>query len=234
VLEIRGLTMRYRGGGGVGPLDLVVEAGQVAGVVGPNGAGKSTLFNLLAGVSRPQGGTVRVRTAQGAATGGRVPAHLLGYLPQDVPDLPRLSALDLCVLDSCMRGLDLDAQDLRAHLQAYGCGALVRRRLDSLSRGQARRVYLAAAFLGDPPVIVLDEPTNDLDVETTLALSTWVTQAAGRGSAVLVSSHVLGFLDRICHHVTLLRDGLAAATLRAGQEDTESVYRRVFAPCQLL
>ena len=132
-----------------------------------------------------------------------------------------------------MRGLDLDAQDLRAHLQAYGCGALVRRRLDSLSRGQARRVYLAAAFLGDPPVIVLDEPTNDLDVETTLALSTWVTQAAGRGSAVLVSSHVLGFLDRICHHVTLLRDGLAAATLRAGQEDTESVYRRVFAPCQL-
>ena len=233
MLEIRGLTMRYRGGGGVGPLDLVVEAGQVAGVVGPNGAGKSTLFNLLAGVSRPQGGTVRVRTAQGAATGGRVPAHLLGYLPQDVPDLPRLSALDLCVLDSCMRGLDLDAQDLRAHLQAYGCGALVRRRLDSLSRGQARRVYLAAAFLGDPPVIVLDEPTNDLDVETTLALSTWVTQAAGRGSAVLVSSHVLGFLDRICHHVTLLRDGLAAATLRADQEDTESVYRRVFAPCQL-
>ena len=229
MLEIRGLTMRYRGGGGVGPLDLVVEAGQVAGVVGPNGAGKSTLFNLLAGVSRPQGGTVRVRTAQGAATGGRVPAHLLGYLPQDVPDLPRLSALDLCALDSCMRGLDLDAQDLRAHLQAYGCGALVRRRLDSLSRGQARRVYLAAAFLGDPPVIVLDEPTNDLDVETTLALSTWVTQAAGRGSAVLVSSHVLGLLDRICHHVTLLRDGLAAATLRASQEDTESVYRRVFA-----
>ena len=233
MLEIRGLTMRYRGGGGVGPLDLVVEAGQVAGVVGPNGAGKSTLFNLLAGVSRPQGGTVRVRTAQGAATGGRVPAHLLGYLPQDVPDLPRLSALDLCVLDSCMRGLDLDAQDLRAHLQAYGCGALVRRRLDSLSRGQARRVYLAVAFLGDPPVIVLDEPTNDLDVETTLALSTWVTQAAGRGSAVLVSSHVLGFLDRICHHVTLLRDGLAAATLRADQEDTESVYRRVFALRQL-
>lgn len=233
MLEICGLTMRYRGGGGVGPLDLVVEAGQVAGVVGPNGAGKSTLFNLLAGVSRPQGGTVRVRTAQGAATGGRVPAHLLGYLPQDVPDLPRLSALDLCVLDSCMRGLDLDAQDLRAHLQAYGCGALVRRRLDSLSRGQARRVYLAAAFLGDPPVIVLDEPTNDLDVETTLALSTWVTQAAGRGSAVLVSSHVLGFLDRICHHVTLLRDGLAAATLRADQEDTESVYRRVFALRQL-
>ena len=233
MLEIRGLTMRYRGGGGVGPLDLVVEAGQVAGVVGPNGAGKSTLFNLLAGVSRPQGSTVRVRTAQGAATGGRVPAHLLGYLPQDVPDLPRLSALDLCVLDSCMRGLDLDAQDLRAHLQAYGCGALVRRRLDSLSRGQARRVYLAAAFLGDPPVIVLDEPTNDLDVETTLALSTWVTQAAGRGSAVLVSSHVLGFLDRICHHVTLLRDGLAAATLRADQEDTESVYRRVFALRQL-
>ena len=233
MLEIRGLTMRYRGGGGVGPLDLVVEAGQVAGVVGPNGAGKSTLFNLLAGVSRPQGGTVRVRTAQGAATGGRVPAHILGYLPQDVPDLPRLSALDLCALDSCMRGLDLDAQDLRAHLQAYGCGALVRRRLDSLSRGQARRVYLAAAFLGDPPVIVLDEPTNDLDVETTLALSTWVTQAAGRGSAVLVSSHVLGFLDRICHHVTLLRDGLAAATLRADQEDTESVYRRVFALRQL-
>ena len=233
MLEIRGLTMRYRGGGGVGPLDLVVEAGQVAGVVGPNGAGKSTLFNLLAGVSRPQGGTVRVRTAQGAATGGRVPAHLLGYLPQDVPDLPRLSALDLCALDSCMRGLDLDAQDLRAHLQAYGCGALVRRRLDSLSRGQARRVYLAAAFLGDPPVIVLDEPTNDLDVETTLALSTWVTQAAGRGSAVLVSSHVLGLLDRICHHVTLLRDGLAAATLRADQEDTESVYRRVFALRQL-
>ena len=132
-----------------------------------------------------------------------------------------------------MRGLGVDAQDLRAHLQAYGCGALVRRRLDSLSRGQARRVYLAAAFLGDPPVIVLDEPTNDLDVETTLALSTWVTQAAGRGSAVLVSSHVLGFLDRICHHVTLLRDGLAAATLRADQEDTESVYRRVFALRQL-
>lgn len=198
MLEIRGLTMRYRGGGGVGPLDLVVEAGQVAGVVGPNGAGKSTLFNLLAGVSRPQGGTVRVRTAQGAATGGRVPARLLGYLPQDVPDLPRLSALDLCVLDSCMRGLDLDAQDLRAHLQAYGCGALVRRRLDSLSRGQARRVYLAAAFLGDPPVIVLDEPTNDLDVETLSSLENALQNFPG---CAVVISHDRWFLDRTCTHI---------------------------------
>jgi molybdate transport system ATP-binding protein len=176
-------------------LDLAVADGEVLAVLGPNGAGKSTLLRVLAGLLPPDGGRVTVddEVWDDVAAGVRVPAHgrRLGMVFQDRLLFPHLSALDNVAFGLRTRGVRRAAARAAAAgwLARVGLADLADRRPDRLSGGQAQRAALARALVGDPAVLLLDEPLSALDARTRLSVRAELRRhlADFRGSTVLVT-----------------------------------------------
>ncbi|MDU0349624.1 ABC transporter ATP-binding protein, partial [Actinomyces sp. MRS3W] len=208
-----------------GPLSLTVRGGEVLGVVGPNGAGKTTLFDALCGVGDFQAGTVRLG---GRAMGRRLPAESCGFLPESSRLFPELTARQACRFEAAMRRIDLDDAALEAHLERFGCTDFRDTEVRHLSQGMTRRLGIACAFLGDPPVVVLDEPLNGLDVDGVLRFRQELDRYLTGGGAALMSSHILSVLDEVCERVVLLKDGLVAATVDVRDGGAEQAYRDLF------
>mgnify|MGYP000883842359 CR=1 FL=1 len=225
-LSVRGLVKFFGARCAVAGIDLDVPVGSLFGLVGPNGAGKTTLFRVLAGLERPQAGTVRV----GGAVGSRVPAADLGFLPEEAADLPRLTPRQACRLDAALRGLELTDAQIDAQLGRLGAAGFADTPTRRLSQGMAKRSAIARALLGEPDVVVLDEPLNALDVATVIALKEELRRCRERGAAVLLSSHVLDLVDESCSRVVLLDRGRVVETVdvTGGRGTAERAYRRLF------
>ncbi len=204
----RDVTVRYKGQTVLQGVSLEVPGGQKLALVGPNGAGKTTLLRTLVGLV-PYSGTVLV---DGVDTRGRpVEARRrVGYVPQLVAFPPHLTAGEVVALAQELRGLPPDPAPV---LHGAGLGPHGRKRVGELSGGMLRRLGVAVAQLGDPPVLVLDEPTSYLDREGEAWLVDWLRSAAGR--TVVVASHQLRGLDRLVDRVVLLDAGRVVADVAA-------------------
>jgi len=195
-VEIHGLVKTFGHTRALNGLDLIVRPGSVTGFLGPNGAGKSTTIQVLLGLLRAESGTVRLL--------GRA------YVPGDVtlwPNLTGAQAIDfLCGL----RG----GADQRRH-----DGLVERFELDphkkarTYSKGNRQKVALVAAFATDADIYILDEPTSGLDPLMEKAFERCVAEVAHRGAAVLLSSHILAEVEKLCDTVTIIRAG---RTVQAG------------------
>lgn len=204
----RDVTVRYGGQTVLQGVSLEVPASQKLALVGPNGAGKTTLLRTLVGLV-PYSGTVLVDGVD--ARGRPVEARRrVGYVPQLVALPPHLTAAEVVALAQELRGLPPDPAPV---LQGAGLGLHGRKRVGELSGGMLRRLGVAVAQLGDPPVLVLDEPTSYLDREGEAWLVEWLRSAAGR--TVVVASHQLRGLDRLVDRVVLLDAGRVVADVAA-------------------
>jgi ABC-2 type transport system ATP-binding protein len=202
-LELSGLTKCFGGRRAVDDVTAVVEAGKVTAFLGPNGAGKTTTLRMLLGLVAPTRGT--------ATFGGRRydeipdPVRHVGAVLEASGCHPGRTALDhLRVLAAAAR-LPRDAP-IRALTQA-GLDDAARRRVGEFSLGMRQRLGLAAAMLGDPAVLVLDEPTNGLDPQGVRWLRGYLRQLADEGRTVLVSSHALSEVEQTADHVLLIVQG---------------------------
>lgn len=208
VIEAAGLTMRYPRVTALDSLDLSVTEG-VTGLVGSNGAGKSTLIKILLGLLTPTSGTAGVLGLDVATDGADIRAQV-GYMPEHDCLPADVSASDLVVHLGEMSGLPHAAARERASdvLRHVGLAEERYRPIGGYSTGMKQRVKLAQALVHDPRLVLLDEPTNGLDPasrDDMLAL----VQRIGHdfGIAVLVTSHLLGELERISDHVVVLDAG---------------------------
>ncbi len=204
----RDVTVRYGGQTVLQGVSLEVPAGQRLALVGPNGAGKTTLLRTLVGLV-PYSGTVLVGGVDARARPVEA-RRRVGYVPQLVAFPPHLTAAEVVALAQELRGLRADPGPL---LQAARLGLHARKRVVELSGGMLRRLGVAVAQLGDPPVLVLDEPTSYLDREGEAWLVEWLRGAAGR--TVVVASHQLRGLDRLVDRVVLLDAGRVVADVAA-------------------
>ena len=236
-LEARGLVLRYPQGLLRRPLevlrglDLEVRPGTRLALCGPNGSGKSTLLSLAAGVRRPSAGSLRVF---GQPPRERPLLARLGYLP-DRPALPE--ELDLASLLSLVAGLrgfgGRERREAVARaLERVGLAEAARRPFGKLSLGMRRRFGLAEAFLGEPDLLLLDEPTFGLDAPGFLVLDELLDEAVARGATVILASHVLSDLTERCDEVAVLLDGRLAARGAASELFTDAgglveLYRRL-------
>jgi ABC-2 type transport system ATP-binding protein len=225
VIDIRDLVV-VRGGREVLPgLTLEVAAG-VTGLLGPSGCGKSTMLRSVVGVQRIRSGTVQVL---GLPAGDRRLRDRVGYVTQDVSvydDLTVAENLRFFARVLGVKGHEVD--------EAIAAVDLTDRRdqvVGSLSGGQRSRASLAVALLGDPDVLVLDEPTVGLDPVLRRDLWRLFHRLADRGKAVLVSSHVMDEADR-CDRLLLMREGRiiadgTPAEIRGGAADIEAAFLRI-------
>jgi ABC-type multidrug transport system ATPase subunit len=172
---------------------LQIPPGVVHGFIGPNGAGKTTAMRLMAGLARPTRGRVTM------------PAVPIGYLPQRVEMNGLATARETVRLFACLRQLPLDSAD-RA-LECAGLQEHADRQVRVLSGGLRQRVGLAIACLGDPEILLLDEPSAGLDPRAAVELRRDIRRLAAGGRTVVVCSHSLPELESVCDRVTVLHGG---------------------------
>jgi len=217
-----------------------VPAGQICGLLGPNGAGKTTLFRLLMGILKATSGVLQIAGLD--AFEDRVATkRLIGFLPDEPIFYSYLSARELLELSAGMHGLDVDAA-------MEGAEALARRlRLaddldnyaEDFSRGMKTKLGLLLAMLHGPRLLVLDEPTNGLDVESTHIFYELIQEAAAGGATILFSSHLMDHVTRLCSHAVIIDDGavIAQGSLAAlqefhGEASLESLFLKLTAKPQ--
>ncbi|GAB3314091.1 ABC transporter ATP-binding protein [Geodermatophilus aquaeductus] len=204
-LEISGLTVRHGDVLAVDGLDLRIGAGETVALLGPNGAGKSSTVSAVLGLLRPAAGTVRVldRAPADAVRAGCVGAMLQhGGLPSEA----RVGEVVYLVRRSYP-----DPWPLEDLVATTGIGGLLGRPVEALSGGQRQRVMLALALAGQPPLLLLDEPTSAMDVEGRRAFWTTMRELAARGTTVVFATHHLEEADAVADRVVVLAGGRVVA-----------------------
>ncbi|MER5542609.1 ABC transporter ATP-binding protein [Streptomyces sp. NPDC002589] len=202
-IDVRDLTKEYGGLRAVDQLTFSVRPGRVTGFLGPNGAGKSTTMRLALGLDRPTSGTATIGGQAYAAL--REPLRRVGALLDARAAHGSRTARDhLRALAASNRIPD---RRVDAVLAETGLAAVARRRVRTYSLGMRQRLGIAAALLGDPEVILLDEPANGLDPEGIVWIRTLLRRLAAQGRTVLVSSHLMGETAAFADHLVILGKG---------------------------
>jgi ABC-2 type transport system ATP-binding protein len=212
VLKVRGVHKSYGTVKALNGIDLDVDRGEIVALLGPNGAGKSTLVSVIAGLLKPDRGDVRL---SGIDVGAQ--PHLarrqLGLAPQATGIFPTLSVLDNLRFFGELVGLR--RRELKRRIEevaaAFSLTALLERRAGNLSGGEARRLHTAAIVLHRPPLLLLDEVTAGVDVQTRNQLLELIGSLAEQGSAVTYSTHYLHEIETLgAHRVAILHEGRVA------------------------
>jgi len=196
-------------------VSLEVAAGEAVLLVGRNGAGKTTLLRIATGFLDPDAGTVTIDGLAMATQRARAQAKL-GYLPEHAPAPPELTVREHLVLRARLKRTTGHA--VEAAMAAAAVTTEADRRIGTLSKGFRQRVGLADALLGEPPLLVLDEPTSGMDPIQTRELRDHLVLAA-KQRAVLISSHAVADLEALASRVAVLKDGVLVAV------DTPEVLR---------
>jgi sodium transport system ATP-binding protein len=229
------LTSRRSHVEAVKDVTLLASDGQITGLLGANGAGKTTTLRMLAALITPDAGRITVDDIDVA----RRPRESLGRMGvlSDARGLyPRLSARENIVYYGRLQGMHADAAHARAEslAQMFDMTALLERRTEGFSQGERMKTALARALVHDPANIILDEPTNGLDVIATRALREslrWLRTPAGGSKCIVFSTHIMQEVERLCDQVVVVSHGRTVASgtvaeLRAqtGQQDFEDAF----------
>lgn len=187
-------------------LSMSIEKGEVFGVLGPNGSGKSTAFKICVGLLRPDSGSARVLDF---ARGSLAARKATGYLPEESTLLPFLTARETLRLMGALAGLTRQASVRRADelLERVSLRDAADRRVKGFSKGMQRRLGVASVLMGDPEVFILDEPTSGLDPLGARDMKELIVELARKGKTIVISSHLLGEIENVCHRVAFLNSG---------------------------
>ena len=228
MIEVRDLTKRYGSTLAVDTLSFDVRPGMVTGFLGPNGSGKSTTMRLILGLDAPDAGEARI--------GGRRyrdlrwPLREAGALLEAKAFHPGRSAHAHLHALAVSNGIDRRRVD--EVLDLVGLAGAARKRAGTFSLGMAQRLGIAAALLGDPPVLLLDEPVNGLDPAGIHWIRDLLKSLAGQGRAVFVSSHLISEIALLAEHLVVIGQGhlladTSVAELSAGAASLEDAFLRL-------
>ncbi|GAA3820260.1 ABC transporter ATP-binding protein [Sphaerisporangium flaviroseum] len=204
-----GLRKRYRRQTAVDDVSFTVGRGEVLGLLGPNGAGKTTVIKILLGLVRPDAGDVLLlgRPARDPQARARV-----GYLPELFRYQPWLTAIEVLALHVRLAGVEVPVRERRECLAAVGLADRAGDRVGGFSKGMQQRLGLAVALVARPELVVLDEPTSALDPIGRADVRDLLLSLKARQVAVLLNSHLIGEVERVCDRVVILDKGQVAAS----------------------
>lgn len=208
VIELEGLTKQYGSFTALDGLTLKVPAGQILGLIGPNGAGKTTAIKILVGLIRPTSGSARIAGADCVADTRRI-KHLVGYMPDKFGSYDNMRVREYLDFFGAAFGIRRKTRIARIEevMDITGTAYMRDKFVESLSHGMQQRVGIARTLLHDPRVLILDEPANGLDPQARVEMRDLLIKLAAAGKTLLVTSHILPELSRICHQMAILTHG---------------------------
>jgi sodium transport system ATP-binding protein len=210
MIEIQQLCKRFGGVAAVDGVSFTAPDGAITGLLGANGAGKTTTLGMITGLLAPDAGTVAIGST---ATNGRERRSLIGALLDHQGLYPRLTARENIAYFGALQGLS--GPTLRHRVDdlvgTLGLAAVADRRVDGFSRGERLKVALGRAIVHAPQHLVLDEPTNGLDVASIHTLRVLLRRLREQGRCVVFSSHVLEQVAALCDHVVIMARGRLVA-----------------------
>jgi ABC-2 type transport system ATP-binding protein len=218
MLEVKGLTKRYRTTAVVDNVSFSLKPGEVTGYLGPNGSGKSTTVKMLTGLLEPSAGKVFF-------DGRDIREHLvqykrrLGYVPEEALLYPYLTGLEYLQLVGRLRSLDEPAVNRKAEelLRLFSLHDYRHAPISSYSKGMKQRVLISAALLHDPDLLILDEPLSGMDITQALLFKNLLNELARQGKTILYISHVLEVVEKVCARVIILYKGRVQADDSVGR-----------------
>lgn len=217
MIEISHLTKKYGSRVAVDDLNLTVEPGKIYGFLGPNGAGKSTTMNLITGYLGATEGSVKINGFDILAQPEEA-KRCIGYLPEQPPLYPEMTVLEYLRFAAELKKLKKEEQKAQVAkvMEQTKIQEVQNRLIRSLSKGYRQRVGLAQAILGDPEVILLDEPTVGLDPKQIIEIRSLMKEL-GKQHTVILSSHILSEISAVCDHIFIISHGKLVASDSAAQ-----------------
>ena len=212
VLVIKNLTKQYGSFTALNDLTLSLNAGQILGLIGPNGAGKTTTIKILVGLSRPTSGTATIAGVDCVKESQKIKS-LVGYMPDTFGSYDNMRVHEYLDFFGAAFGIAprVRAKRIAEVMDITGTAYMKDRFVESLSHGMQQRIGLARTLIHDPKVLILDEPVNGLDPQARIEMRDLLILLSQRGKTLLVTSHILPELARICTRVAIMTNG----TLRA-------------------
>jgi len=216
VIVAEQLTKWYGPRLAVDHVSFTVGAGEIMGLLGPNGSGKTTILRIFTGYLRPSSGAARIADLD-VVDDALAARRRVGYVPEDAPLYPGMGVAEFLRFMGRLKGLagaGLTAA-VDAGLERLRLGSMRATQIGRLSRGYRQRVAIAQALLGDPPLLILDEPTNGLDPRQIIEMRELI-RALGGERTIVVTSHILGEIERVADRVAILLAGRMLGTHAVG------------------
>jgi ABC-2 type transport system ATP-binding protein len=212
LIEVKNLTKYYGQHIGVKNLDFTVKRGEILGFLGPNGAGKTTTMNIITGYISATQGSVSVDGHDILEEPEEVKKRL-GYLPEQPPLYLDMTVTEYLDFASNIKKVDKKAKkkDMEKIMDVVGIEDVTRRLIKNLSKGYRQRVGLAQALIGNPPVLILDEPTIGLDPKQIIEIRNLIKEL-GREHTIILSSHILPEVTAVCERVIIIHRGRIVAS----------------------
>ncbi|MFM9434344.1 ABC-2 type transport system ATP-binding protein [Janthinobacterium sp. CG_23.3] len=226
-IQITNVEKSYKSLKALGGVSLAIEEGEFFGLLGPNGAGKTTLISIIAGLIRPDGGSVKIH-GHDVVGDFRAARKALGVVPQELVFDPFFTVRETLRLQSGYFGLNNNDRWIDEVMENLDLTSKADTNMRALSGGMKRRVLVAQALVHKPPVIVLDEPTAGVDVELRQTLWKFIARLNREGHTVVLTTHYLEEAQAMCQRVAMLKSGKVVAL------DTMSALIRRISGSQLV
>jgi ABC-2 type transport system ATP-binding protein len=203
------VTKRYKGNNktAVNELSITIPKGEIYGLLGHNGAGKSTTVMMICGLLERNSGSIKVFGDDPADDGAAVRKRV-GVATQDIALFPSLTAMENLQYLSHMYGVKPDKGKLNALLERFGLSDNAGKKIDKYSGGMKRRLNLVASILHDPELLILDEPTAGVDVQSRVMIISYLKELNASGMTIIYSSHILEEVERLCERVGFMSEGV--------------------------
>ncbi|MGA2002290.1 MAG: ABC transporter ATP-binding protein [Terriglobales bacterium] len=223
LVQIDGVTKSFGYKTALKNVSFSVPAGQICGLLGPNGAGKTTLFRLLMGILKATEGKLLIDRRDAFEERVEV-KRLIGFLPDEPVFYSYLSGREVLELSAAMHGLDIQSTMSRMVpiIAQLRLAEDIDNYAEDYSRGMKKKLGLLLAMLHEPKLLVLDEPTNGLDVESTHLFYDLIFDTAKQGTTVLFSTHLMDHVTKLCSHAVIINEGALVA--KGSLEELRSTF----------
>lgn len=225
MLTVNNITKKYSNGRGIFDISFEIKEPKITAVIGPNGSGKSTLFQIIAGLSRSDKGEVLFNEQEI----NHLEAGIISFMPESSWLIPSFTVRQMLMYFNVMKTNKDNRDNIDRLIKLLDIEKYQHQHISSLSQGMKQKVAAVCAFVGNPKLIIFDEPLNYLDIESVISFKKLLRYYSQRGTYILISSHILDFLDNVAQKTIFLHNGqIEEICDNIGSQTLEEKYKSIF------